>query len=62
MLDLLGQAKTLNLISKEQWKAMADAIDREGWRDIVEFALLELAKHVEDRQLWTREGPRPDNP
>jgi hypothetical protein len=56
MLDLIGQAKTLNLISREQWKAMADAIDREGWRDIVEFALLELGKHVESKQIHALQG------
>lgn len=51
MFDMLGQAHTLNLISKEQFKALVDAIDREGWRDIVEFLFLELEKHVEDRHI-----------
>lgn len=51
MYDLLGQAHTLNLISAEQFNALVDAIDREGWRDIVEFALLELGHHVSSAQL-----------
>ena len=51
MIDSLGQAHTLNLLSKEQFRALADAIEREGWRDVVEFLFLELGKHVESRQM-----------
>lgn len=51
MLDTLGQARTLNLLSKEQFRALADTIDREGWRDAFEFVLLELHRYIEDRQI-----------
>ena len=51
MYDMLGQAHTLNLISAEQFNSLVAGIEHEGWRDVVEFALLELGKHVQSAQI-----------
>ena len=51
MYDSLGQAHTLKLISAEQFNALVAGIEHEGWRDVVEYCFLELAKHVEDRHI-----------